>query len=143
MGKPAGTRARVARISGAFAALALSLTPKCPLCLLPLAAAAGVTLPSKPLLDLGVGLAAFAWAALVLASQRPAAVKGIATAAALLLVAGRAAGLDGAVWAGAAGMLASALVPFRDAEGLSRPSLRSPGLSRARPGGPCGSAGHP
>jgi hypothetical protein len=67
MRKPTGTRARVARISGVFAALALPLTPKCPLCLLPLAAAAGVTLPSKPLLDLGVGIAAAAWAALVLA----------------------------------------------------------------------------
>ena len=65
MGKPAGTRARVSRISRALAALALPLTPKCPLCLLPLAAAAGVTLPSKPLLDLGVGLAASVWAALV------------------------------------------------------------------------------
>jgi hypothetical protein len=133
----------LSRIGSAAAALALSLTPKCPLCLLPLAAAAGVTLPSKPLLDLGVGLAASAWAALVLASRRPAAVKGIATAAALLLVAGRAGGLDAAVWAGAAGMLASALVPFRDAEGLSRPSLRSPGLSHGRPAGPCGSGGHP
>jgi hypothetical protein len=102
------TTAMLSRIAGAAAALSIPLVPKCPLCLLPLAAAAGVTLPSKPLLDLGVGLAASAWAALVLASRRPAAVTGIAAAAALLLVAGRAAGFDLAVWAGAAGMLASA-----------------------------------
>ena len=132
--------AKRTRIAGALGALAIPLVPKCPLCLLPLAAAAGVALPSKPLLELGVGLAASVWAALVLASRRPPAIRMIAVAAALLLVAGRAAGFDELAWAGAAGMLASALVSAP--AGLSRPSLRSRGLSRARPGAPCGSGGH-
>jgi len=104
-------KAAVARIGSAAAAFALPLAPKCPLCLLPLAAAAGVALPDGPVVELGVGLAASAWTALVLASRRAPSVKGIAAAAALLLVAGRAAGLDLAVWAGAAGMLAAALAP--------------------------------
>jgi|RhiMetdeSRZDD1v2_1073273.scaffolds.fasta_scaffold63667_2 hypothetical protein len=102
------SKSRAARIAGALTALAIPLAPKCPLCLLPLAAAAGVALPSKPLLDLAVGLAASAWAALALTSRRATLFKGMAVTATLLLVAGRAAGLDGAVWAGAAGMLVSA-----------------------------------
>ncbi|MFY9553046.1 MAG: hypothetical protein WAU32_18015 [Thermoanaerobaculia bacterium] len=95
-------RGHVARIAGA---LALPLVPKCPLCLLPLAAAAGIALPPRLMLDLGVGLAASAWAAVVIASRRSPAVKLGAVAAALLLVAGRAAGLEWAVWSGATGML--------------------------------------
>ena len=134
--------AKLSRIAGALGALALPLAPKCPLCLLPLAAAAGVALPPKPLLDLGVGLAAAACAAVALGSRGAPAVKAIAVTAALLLTAGRAAGLEWMVWAGAAGMLASALIPRTGSVGLSRPSLRSPGLFRARPGAPCGSAGH-
>ena len=124
--------AKLARISGALGALAIPLAPKCPLCLLPLAAAAGVALPSKPLLDLGVGLAASAWAVLALASRRAPAVKAIAVAAALLLVAGRAAGLEWAVWTGAAGMLASAL-GRADCERPQSPlsSLSSRSLARA------------
>jgi hypothetical protein len=136
------SKTRAARIAGAVGALAIPLAPKCPLCLLPLAAAAGVALPSRPLLDVGVGFVAAVWIAAVLASRRAPAVKATAAGAALLLVAGHAAGIDPAVWAGAAGMLASALLPHCAAEELS-PSLRSPGLSRARPGGPCGSGGHP
>ncbi len=102
------SQSRAARIVGAAAALAIPLAPKCPLCLLPLAAAAGVALPSRPLLDFAVGLAASGWAAAALASRRAPLFKGMAVAAALLLIAGRAAGLDWAVWAGAAGMLGSA-----------------------------------
>ena len=106
-----GARTLVSRIGSALAALALPLAPKCPLCLLPIAAAAGIALPAGPVLDVAVGLVASLWAAVVLSSRRAPSVKGIAAAAALLLVAGRAAGLDLAVWAGAAGMLAAALAP--------------------------------
>jgi hypothetical protein len=125
--------AKLTRIAGTLGALAVPLAPKCPLCLLPLAAAAGVALPSKPLLDFGVGLAAFAWAALALASRRGTAAKGVATAAALLLVAGRAAGFEWAVWAGAAGMLASALALSRaECERPQSPLSSSPSRSFAR-----------
>ena len=64
-------------------ALLIPFIPKCPLCLLPLFAAAGIALPPRPLLDAAVVFAALAWASV-----------------AALLVAGRA--LETA-WLGAAG----------------------------------------
>ena len=118
-------RGRVARIAGA---LALPLVPKCPLCLLPLAAAAGVALPPRPVLDLGVALAASVWAAVMIASRRSPAVKLGAVAAALLLVAGRSAGLAWAVWSGATGLVASALT--RSAE-CGRPQSPASSFSRS------------
>jgi hypothetical protein len=67
----------------------IPFAPKCPLCLLPLFAAAGIALPPKPLLDGLVVAAAAAWAATVLATARWAPVRALAIAAVLLLAAGR------------------------------------------------------
>jgi fucose 4-O-acetylase-like acetyltransferase len=78
----------------------IPFAPKCPLCLLPLFAAAGIALPPKPLLDGLVVAAAAAWAATVLATARWAPVRASALAAVLLLVAGRV--LD-ATWASGLG----------------------------------------
>jgi len=76
------------------------LFPKCPLCLLPLFAAAGAALPPAPILNGLVAVAAAAWLGIVLSTARWLPVRAAAVAAASLLVAGR---LGGPAWATAAG----------------------------------------
>jgi hypothetical protein len=71
-------------------ALLLPFVPKCPLCLLPLFAAAGIALPPRPWLDAIVFLAVAVWAATVIANARWLPVRAAALSAAGLLVAGRA-----------------------------------------------------
>ena len=85
-GRIAGRPWRLARHAPALLA---ALAPKCPLCLLPLAAAAGVALPSQPALDLLVAGAAAGWLAIVLSTARWLPVRVAATAAAGLLLMGR------------------------------------------------------
>jgi len=96
--------ARIADLGRHLPALLLPFVPKCPLCLLPLFAAAGVALPPKPVLDVAVALAATVWVATVLSTARWLPVRLAALAAAILLVVGRA--LE-ATWVG---MLGAAIV---------------------------------
>ena len=91
---------RMADLARHAPALLLPFVPKCPLCLLPLFAAAGIALPPRPMLDAAVVLAALAWASAVIVQARWLPVRAAAATAAVLLVAGRA--LD-AVWLGGAG----------------------------------------
>ena len=91
---------RFGRIAGAGAALLIPFVPKCPLCLLPLAAAIGVALPSQPVLDGVVAIAASAWLAVTLASARWPPLKVASIAAAALLLGGRWLGVP---WAGGLG----------------------------------------
>ena len=49
---------RLGGIAGAAAALAIPLLPKCPACLLPLVAAAGVALPRGPVVEAAIVTAA-------------------------------------------------------------------------------------
>ena len=72
-----------------FAPLLLPLIPKCPLCLLPLFAAAGWALPPAPVLDALVAACATAWLGIVLSTARWLPVRAAAAAAAALLVGGR------------------------------------------------------
>lgn len=96
-------------VAGAGGALAILLVPKCPLCLLPLSAAAGVALPSRPWLD-GLALAAAAaWLAFVLSTARWLPVKAAAVAAAALLLSGRWLALPWASALGAALVLSVAV----------------------------------
>jgi hypothetical protein len=97
------------RVAGAGGALAVLLVPKCPLCLLPLAVATGVALPSRPWLD-GLAVAAVAaWLAFVLSTARWLPVKGASVMAAALLLGGRWLLLPWASALGAALVLAVAL----------------------------------
>jgi hypothetical protein len=93
-------RKRAAGFARHVPALLIPFVPKCPLCLLPLFAAAGIALPPRPLLDAAVVLAALAWASVVIAHARWLPVRAAAAAAAALLVAGR---LAETAWLGAAG----------------------------------------
>jgi len=103
---PSGRGRRVAVVGGA---LAILLVPKCPLCLLPLAAAAGVALPSRPWLDGLAVVAVAAWLAFVLSTARWPPIKGASVAAASLLLSGRWLALPWASALGAALVLAVAL----------------------------------
>ena len=96
--------ARIADFGRDLPALLLPFVPKCPLCLLPLFAAAGIALPPKPVLDVAVALAATVWVATILSTARWLPVRLAALAAAALLVGGRA--LE-ATWVG---MIGAALV---------------------------------
>lgn len=80
-----GMKGSLARL----APLVIPFLPKCPLCLLPLFAAAGWALPSAPVLDALVAACALAWVGLVLATARWLPVRAAAVAAAVLLVSGR------------------------------------------------------
>ncbi len=91
---------RLSRIAGAGAALAIPFLPKCPLCVLPLAAAAGIALPQGPVVEAVVAAAVAVWLASVLAIARWLPVRLGAAAAAAAIFAGR--GL-GSVWLSLAG----------------------------------------
>jgi hypothetical protein len=80
---------RALRTGVRIAPLLLPLIPKCPLCLLPLFAAAGWALPPAPVLDALVAACAAGWLGLVLATARWAPVRAAAIVAAALLVSGR------------------------------------------------------
>ena len=122
--------ARIADFGRHLPALLLPFVPKCPLCLLPLFAAAGIALPPKPVLDALVAVAAAVWVATVLSTARWLPVRLTALAAAVLLVAGRA--LETA-WVGAIGAALVLAVVFwtrRRPRACAAPMLtRSPGRS--------------
>jgi hypothetical protein len=81
---------RLGRIGRSVAPLLIPFVPKCPMCLLPLFAAAGIALPPRPLLDGLVAVTAAVWVATVLSSARWLPVRVAALAAAILLLGGRA-----------------------------------------------------
>ena len=74
------------RIAGA-AALAIPLLPKCPVCALPLLAAAGIAMPHGPGVEALVVAAVAGWLVAVLSSARwrPVRLAAVAAAAAVLL----------------------------------------------------------
>lgn len=88
--------------------LALLALPKCPLCLLPLLAAAGVAVAPGPALQIVTLAVALAWAGLMFALSPSAGVLGAASAAAALLAAGKLLDLPVLLWLGMAAMLAVA-----------------------------------
>jgi hypothetical protein len=94
-----------------LAPLLLPLIPKCPLCLLPLFAALGATLPPRPpyVLDGLVAVSAAAWLGIVLSTARWLLVRAAAVAAAALLVAGR---FAGSPWATGCGVILVLAVVF-------------------------------
>jgi hypothetical protein len=102
----AGSRA--ARSVAIWAPLVLPFLPKCPLCVLPLAAVLGVALPPGPLLDALVAAGVAAWLAAVIPTSRSFTVMAFAAAAAVFLLGGRFLGLPWAGWIGCASMLAIA-----------------------------------
>ena len=83
------TRGRIVRIAAAGAAAAISFLPKCPLCVLPLAAAFGIVLPHGPLVEAVAVAAVAAWLGVTLATARWLPVRMWATAAALAILGGR------------------------------------------------------
>jgi hypothetical protein len=93
------TGGRSAGNLAAAAPVLLALVPKCPLCALPLLAAAGVAMPSGPVLDGMVAAAALLWLTMALARWRSPVFRSGALAVVLLLVGGR---LAGSAWASVA-----------------------------------------
>ncbi|HTR03417.1 MAG TPA: hypothetical protein VMN82_09510 [Thermoanaerobaculia bacterium] len=81
---------RYGGVAGAVAGLAIPLLPKCPACVLPLVAAAGVALPHGPGVEAAVAAAVLGWLGFVFASARWWPVRLAAAAAVAALLAGRA-----------------------------------------------------
>ena len=94
--------------------LVMFLVPKCPLCLMPLFAAAGVALPHRGLLDGFLVVAAAAWLALLASATRSIAVFAPALSGAALLLGGRWLDVPAAGWAGVLLMLAAAIGAARN-----------------------------
>ena len=88
--------------------LVMLLVPKCPLCLMPLFAAAGVALPRRGLLDGFLLVAAAAWLAFLASATRSIAVFAPALSGAALLLGGRWLDFPAAGWTGVLLMLAAA-----------------------------------
>jgi hypothetical protein len=80
---------KIGRIAGAGAALAIPFLPKCPLCVLPIAAAAGIAVPHGPAVEALVAAAVAVWLGAVLATARWLPVRLAAGAAALAILGGR------------------------------------------------------
>lgn len=89
--------------------LVMLLVPKCPLCLLPLFAAAGVALPRRGLLDGFLVVAVAAWLALLASATRSIAVFAPALSGVALLLGGRWLDLPAAGWADVLLMLVAAI----------------------------------
>jgi hypothetical protein len=104
---------KLGRIAGAGAALAIPFLPKCPLCVLPLFAAAGMGAPRGPLVEILVAAAVLGWLGMVLTSARWLPVRLAASSAASMILFAR---LVSAGWLAACGsalMLAVALWTWR------------------------------
>lgn len=87
----------------------IAFAPKCPLCLLPLCAAVGVSLPTGPLLTGAVALIAIGWVAFLPRGGRVA----LALAAGALVVGGRLVGVAALGWTGVALMFALSISEVR------------------------------
>lgn len=85
----AHARGRFARIAAPVAAAAVPFLPKCPLCVLPLAAAMGVALPHGPAVEAIAAGAVAGWLGVTLATARWWPVRLSAVAAALAILGGR------------------------------------------------------
>jgi drug/metabolite transporter (DMT)-like permease len=120
---------RLGTLARYLAPLWIPFVPKCPFCLLPLFAAAGIALPTRPLLDGAVALTAAAWAAIVISTARWAPVRLAAVVAAVGLVAGRALESTWLTAAGAALVLAIVFWTRRRPRACSaRVSVTNPGF---------------
>ena len=118
---------RFGGIAGAAAALAIPLLPKCPACVLPLVAAAGVALPRGPVVEAAIVTAAAGWVGWVLAGARWLPVRVTAVAAAAAVVAGRALALTALSASGSAVMLGVGLwIALRPRRCHARPSIGRP-----------------
>jgi hypothetical protein len=95
-----------ARVAPSALPLAILVLPKCPLCLLPVLAAAGSALPPAPLLNGLVVTAAAAWLVLVWNRTRLPVARCIAVSCAVLLLCGRWLDAPAASWIGVALMVA-------------------------------------
>lgn len=103
------TTTQVKTTAPAILPLAMVLIPKCPLCLLPFFAAAGLTLPPRGWLDGFLVAVAAAWLGLLANATRSVATLALAVLGAALLLGGRWVDLPAAGWAGAVLILAAAI----------------------------------
>src|SRR6184192_3112604 len=101
---------RWSRVAAVAAPSLVAIAPKCPLCLLPLCAALGISVPSAPLMNVALALIAAIW--ILIVYRRGRAVIPSAGAAGLVVV-GRIANLAALSWCGVAGMLILSLISFR------------------------------
>jgi hypothetical protein len=81
--------ATIAQLRAHALPLALLLVPKCPLCLVPIAALLGIAAPGAPLLHGVVVTAVVIWAAVLAAGPRPMRTRALALGAAAVVIAAR------------------------------------------------------
>ncbi|HEV7767396.1 MAG TPA: hypothetical protein VGQ76_20515 [Thermoanaerobaculia bacterium] len=84
--------------------------PKCPLCLLPLFAIAGIAAPPRPLLDAIVIVVVLSWCGFLLFTVRTKTLRVIAVIAAALVIVGRLAPLPPVSWIGVGVMAGIAIL---------------------------------
>jgi hypothetical protein len=104
---------RIAIARGATAMvgpLLLAAIPKCPLCLLPLLAVAGVAVPSGPRLNAVVAAAVIVWTAGLVHAVRTPVPRALAVVAGALVVSGRLLSLAPVTWLGITIMVSIAIV---------------------------------
>lgn len=111
--------ARGAALAGPFVVLAI---PKCPLCLLPLLAAAGIALPSGPLLDAIVIAVVTLWAAIVSIVAASARIRVLSLLAAAMIIAGRLTSIVVLSWLGIALMISIAAIRLLARERICKQS---------------------
>lgn len=103
------TTRRGRNITAVLGPMAVLLAPKCPLCLLPLLAAAGIAAPPGPVLDSIVALTAAGWGLLLFTLTRSTPLRVCGVLLAVLVVMGRLVGFAAITWIGVGLMIAVAL----------------------------------
>jgi hypothetical protein len=97
-------------VAAVLGPIALLLVPKCPLCLLPLLAAAGIAAPPSPLLNAIIGAAVIGWGTLLFTVTRSWMLRACGVMLAASVVAGRLLAIDPLMWIGITLMVTLALI---------------------------------
>jgi hypothetical protein len=105
--RPIRTTRDVAAVLGP---IAFVLVPKCPLCLLPLLAAAGIAAPPNPVLNAIIGAAVLGWGTLLFSVTHSLSLRACGVILAITVVAGRFLALSPLTWIGITLMVALAFV---------------------------------
>jgi hypothetical protein len=97
-------------VAAVLGPMALLLVPKCPLCLLPLLAAAGIAAPPNPVINAIIGAAVIGWGTVLFTVTRSWMLRACGVLLAASVVAGRLLSIHSLVWTGVALMITLALI---------------------------------
>jgi hypothetical protein len=97
-------------VAAVIGPIALLLVPKCPLCLLPLLAAAGIAAPPSPVLNAILGAVVIGWGTLLFTVTRSWMLRACGAILAVIVVAGRLLSISPLMWIGIALMITLALI---------------------------------